>query len=107
MTFVKGVSGNPRGRPKKAISNFGREARKHLELCLNTLLEIAQKGNNRERLTAVDMLLSRGLGKPVQAIEMELFDKKLTELSDDELRDLRARMVTIEGEQNEAQEAVH
>jgi len=40
-------------------------------------------------------------------VEMAVFDRKLTELSDTELQDLRARMVSFEGEQNEAEEAVH
>src|SRR5262249_25828130 len=105
--FKPGVSGNPAGRPRKAITNFGREARKHLELCLETLLEIAKKGSNKEGLVAVGMLLDRSLGKPLVAMEMAVFDRKLTELSDDELKDLRARMVSFESEQNEAQEAVH
>jgi hypothetical protein len=57
--FVKGQSGNPKDRPKTFITNFGVEARKHLELCIETLVEIARKGSNRDRLVAVDMLLNR------------------------------------------------
>ena len=74
--------------------------------CLNTLVQVC-KGEiktvtPRDRVAAANALLDRGFGKPVQAMEMTLFDKKLTELSVAELQELRERFVSIEASQGEA-----
>lgn len=94
MTFKKGASGNPAGRPRKAIGDLSQEARRYAGLALNTLVEICRKGTERNRLAAANSLLDRGYGRPVQAIDMITAGKKLSELTAEELAALEARLVS-------------
>lgn len=92
--FKPGQSGNPAGRPRKHIADLSREARRYAHLALGTLVKICRDGMERNRLTAARELLDRGYGKPVQAIDMLAFGKKLSELTPAELAAVEARLMT-------------
>ena len=79
--FVKGESGNPRGRPKatperrleararrevhRQVGNIVVEARKYSGLAVDTLVAIAKDGQtDSSRLNAAVELLNRGYGRP-------------------------------------------
>lgn len=69
MPFVKGQSGNPRGRPKvdfearEAARQYGQEA-------VEKLAELMRGDDPRVASTAAQALLDRGFGKPTQAVEV-------------------------------------
>lgn len=77
--WPKGVSGNPRGRPKKTAEARAVEslARASAPAALDTVLSIMQRGDgDRVRLAAALAVIERGIGKagdvladPVQAPE--------------------------------------
>ena len=109
--FIKGVSGNPGGRPKiidgitiesrpKAILNLTIEARKCSGIAINALKEIARNGHSdSSRIAASIALLDRGFGRPAQSVELnftaDAVSKRLSELSNAELVALEARMIAI------------
>ena len=68
MPFVKGQSGNPRGRPKVDFE-VRAAARLHGEAAVRKLVEIMQGDDNRLALSAAQALLDRGFGKPAQSVE--------------------------------------
>jgi hypothetical protein len=110
--FQKGVSGNPGGRPKKQITNLGAEARKFSHEALEILASIMRgeiRGSTvRDRLAAAMCLLDRGFGKPTQAIDIIMLGKKISELSNEELAELNARLVTNDvGEQPRVEETLN
>jgi hypothetical protein len=87
--WVKGVSGNPSGRPKipQAVRDL---ARQHTELAIECLVKATKKGS----ITAAGMLLDRGWGRPEINVDLRmLFEKKLIELTEEELVVLRERMI--------------
>jgi hypothetical protein len=96
--WVKGQSGNPTGRKHRQITNLGLEARKWTDLALTTLVDVCRgeiRGASvRNRLTAAMHLLDRGYGRPIQAVDLVLLGKRLSELSTDELIELNARLAT-------------
>lgn len=68
MPFVKGKSGNPGGRPKEA--NEVRElARQYGPEAILRLAFWMASDNAKASVSACNVLLDRGFGKPDQAIE--------------------------------------
>jgi hypothetical protein len=99
--FTAGTSGNPGGRPK-AASVIAIEARKHGLAMVAVLNTIARKGKSEQaRIAAATALLDRGYGKPAQSVELnfhaKLLQKKLLEMSPDELRVLEQTAIQITG----------
>jgi hypothetical protein len=77
--FKPGRSGNPGGRPRKAIGDLGAEARKYAGLALSTIVQVcAEAKMDRDRLAAARELLDRGFGRAVQAVDLIMMGKKLT-----------------------------
>ncbi len=60
--WVKGVSGNPRGRAKSDFS-LAELARKHTKDALEVLVEVLHDSEHPQRVTAAKELLDRGWGK--------------------------------------------
>jgi hypothetical protein len=69
MVFVKGVSGNPGGRPKLKV-NLRELAQENTMEALETLVQVMRTGKPGERLVAANAILDRAYGKPSQSIEM-------------------------------------
>ncbi len=116
--FVKGESGNPRGRPKatperrleararrevyRQVENIVVEARQYSGLAIDTLVAIAKDGQtDSSRLNAGVELLNRGYGRPAQSVDLHLtteaITRRLSDMTDAELAALEARMITIPG----------
>ena len=112
--FVRGESGNPRGRPKatperrleararrevyRQVGNIVVEARKYSGLAIDTLVAIAQDGQtDTSRQSAAVELLNRGYGRPAQSLDLHLsadaITKRLSDMTDAELAALEARMI--------------
>lgn len=71
--FLKGVSGNPKGRPP-ALPQFEALAKQHAPEALDTILRVlrneAAKGT--ERVAAAKVILEYAYGKPKQITEMKI-----------------------------------
>lgn len=95
--FVKGVSGNPGGRPK-VIENVRDLARQHTDAAIETLVTIAlnPKSSDSARVQAASALLDRAWGKPHQYTESmnvkaglnEFLDRVAAETKIDSVSDL-------------------
>jgi hypothetical protein len=93
--FQRGRSGNPGGRPR-VIESLTREARLYTHEALRTLLRLMRSAKSETvKLNAAEMILSRGWGKPIQAVQIDgrFLDKKLDEMTDAELAALETRLM--------------
>lgn len=70
--FQKGVSGNPSGR-KKIPQEFRDIAEKYSVTALQRAIEIMTdpKEDTRNVLRAIEIILDRGIGKPIQALDID------------------------------------
>src|SRR3954452_3790587 len=69
MKWVKGVSGNPGGRPKLELS-IRELAQQHSMEALETLVHVMRTGRRSEQVVAANAILDRAYGKPTQSVEM-------------------------------------
>lgn len=70
MTWEKGVSGNPSGRPRE-VGDLRKLAQEKTQAALDTLTEIMLNENAKDsaRVAAASAILDRGYGKPTTFIE--------------------------------------
>src|SRR5580704_11331410 len=67
--LLKGVSGNPGGRPK-GLQDVQALAREHTKLAIETLVKWAKSDNPQAAVAATNSLLDRGYGKATQPTEL-------------------------------------
>lgn len=86
--WKKGVSGNPKGRPPRIMTEIENLAKTYTRDAIETLARIMKNGRAPEaaRVSAATHLLDRAWGKPKQAIDATVRQvQNAEELSDDEL----------------------
>jgi hypothetical protein len=67
MPFVRGISGNPRGRPKKTeqVIEIEAMARRYAPQAMEALVKIATTGkSDSARVAAATAILDRAFGRP-------------------------------------------
>jgi uncharacterized protein (UPF0147 family) len=77
MTFKKGQSGNPNGRPKHVLASgksVAELARDYTERAVETLVEVMEDSDapKNARVSAAEALLDRGWGKPKQEMDLNV-----------------------------------
>lgn len=88
--FVKGQSGNPRGRPKsdKTIQEM---ARSHAPAAIEALAKVMKTGTPAARVAAAAVILDRGYGKaPAFSTDNPEQFKSALEMTDAELAAIAA-----------------
>ncbi len=96
MTFQKGQSGNPGGRPLTRVKDgrtLAQMARDHTEEALNTLLEVMRDKTQPgpARVAAADKVLNRGWGQAPQTLTVEEVrtSRDLSDMTVEQLEALR------------------
>jgi hypothetical protein len=105
-SFRPGVSGNPRGRPKKArtiearrlVTDVKAAARELTQSAIDTLARIMKnpKAPAAVRLSAAQALLDRGHGRPSQAVDVVVETYDYSRLTNEQLDELERLMMMIE-----------
>jgi hypothetical protein len=99
MTFVKGQSGNPGGRPK-GIKELTELARANSKTAFERIVAMLDSPDERVVLAAAQEILNRGYGKPSQAVDVThrsaVEDMEEGEL-DQAIVELRARLAIAGG----------
>lgn len=68
--WLPGFAPNPTGRPA-AVKEVRDLARQHTPAAIARLAELMNDNNPTVALAAIDQLLNRGYGKPMQAVDVE------------------------------------
>jgi hypothetical protein len=91
MAFVKGVSGNPQGRPRK-VKSITIEAKKYTSEALGYLVDVMSDPNSppASRVSAANTVLSYGWGRP-SPMGPEYTSAQIQSMSTDELERLIKR----------------
>jgi hypothetical protein len=81
MPFIKGVAANPTGKNGRnrlstmEIYDLKQQARKHCPRALEFIVSRLDSKNERVALTAAEIILERGYGKPEQQADVNVTHK--------------------------------
>src|SRR5262249_29204976 len=90
--FSKGISGNPGGRPH-SLSAVQLRFRQLCNEAVDTVAQIMRGTGTPLQLAAAREVLDRAHGRPKQQVDLDIaMNKKLTDLSVEELRALEAKL---------------